>query len=180
MPSRLRFSGKYRQKHLGILTVAQGSLFPEFDVDETVRRVSKKESQVDILRQQNQQYREKVEQMELELAQLREEKSVLQKKAEAFDELIASRSLFPIGVIAKSVGRSAIWLNKYLQQKKVQYFRSDVWMLYSKYDHCGYTRVCWYNYSEDSQGRTLSRPHTYWTSKGFMFIRSLLEKDGLL
>ena len=154
----------------------QGELFPDLGSAKS----EKKQSQLELLRRQNDQYCEKIAQLQQEMEQLQKERSRLKSKADAFDALIESHSLFPISVIAKSLGRSAIWLNKYLQQKKVQYFRSDMWMLYAKYERCGYTGVCWYNYAEDSQGVPLSRPHTYWTSKGMMFIRSLLEKDGLL
>ncbi len=164
----------------------QGTLFPEFDVTQKVtstevkpqpteKRTSAKDLQTEIasLKQQ-------LNEKQAEIENLQKQCSKLKSKAEAFDDLIESNSLFPIGIVAKNFGYSAKGLNKYLQQKKVQYKTGDVWVLYAKYQACGYTRVCWYNYSEDSQGRPLNRPHTYWTGKGVSFIRDLLKADGLI
>ena len=165
----------------------QGTLFPELDVvlsepsnvakpqAKKKKRASVKEQKESLLKLQKEN-----EEKQLEIERLKKLCEQLEPKARAFDDLIESNSLFPIGVIAKNFGRSAIWLNKYLQQKKVQYNRGDVWLLYSKYQSCGYTRVCWYNYNEDSYGRPLTRPHTYWTGKGLAFIRDLLKADGLI
>ena len=162
----------------------QGTLFPELDVTQTSaevkpqakkKRKSAKEHQEEILNLKKQ-----LSEKQVEIDGLQKQCNELKSKAEAFDDLIQSNSLFPIGVIAKNFGRSAIWLNKYLQEKKVQYNRGDVWLLYAKYQSCGYTRVCWYNYSEDSYGRPLTKPHTYWTGKGLAFIRDLLKADGLI
>ena len=140
---------------------------------------TKKKTELQALREQNLALTAEVTEKQQKIELLEKENASLKHKAEAFDDLMASQSLFPIGVIAKNYGRTAIWLNQYLQQKKVQYNRGDLWMLYAKYDSCGYTRVCWYNYAEDSKGRALSRPHTYWTGKGMAFIRDLLIADGL-
>ena len=163
----------------------QGTLFPELDGVKATSSEVKPRARKN--RKSAKEQNEEILNLQKELCQKQNEIQLLQKKcaeltakAEAFDDLIESNSLFPIGVIAKNFGRSAIWLNKYLQEKKVQYNRGDVWLLYAKYQSCGYTRVCWYNYSEDSYGRPLNRPHTYWTGKGLAFIRELLKADGLL
>lgn len=162
----------------------QGTLFPELEVENSsslVKTKQKKKRQSDaVLREKILDLQKQIAEKQVEIKKLQNECDKLKSKAEAFDELIASNSLFPIGVIAKNFGRSAIWLNKYLQRKKVQYYRGDVWLLYAKYQSCGYTKVCWYNYNEDSLGRPLTRPHTYWTGKGIAFIRDLLKADGLI
>ena len=111
---------------------------------------------------------------------MQKENKKLKPKAEAFDDLTASHSLFTTSVIAKSFGRSAIWLNNYLHKKNVQYKKGDVWLLYAQYDKCDYTRICWYNYNTDSKGNPLSKATSYWTGKGLLFIRELLKQDGLL
>ena len=164
----------------------QGTLFPELDVVDTTastevkpqekkKRASAKELQKEILNLKKQ-----LSEKQVEIDDLQKQCAKLNPKAEAFDDLIESNSLFPIGVIAKNFGYSAKWLNQYLHKKKVQYNNGDVWLLYAKYQSCGYTRVCWYSYSEDSYGRPLNRPHTYWTGKGLAFIRELLKSDGLI
>ena len=158
----------------------QGDLFPELGTAEAqpkTKKSAKKQSEVNALMEELKKLKEA---NHAKIAELTKENEALRKKAEAFDDLMQSNSLFPIGVIAKNYGYSAIWMNQYLHRKQVQYEDGEVWKLYAKYQSCGYTRYCWYNYSEDSKGRPLSRAHMYWTSKGMAFIRELLIKDGLI
>jgi len=158
----------------------QGELFPELGTAEAqpkTKKSAKKQVDVNALMEEL----KKLKEANLaKIAELTKENEALRKKAEAFDDLMQSHSLFPTGVIAKNYGKSAIWMNQYLHRKQVQYEDGEVWKLYAKYQSCGYTRYCWYNYSEDSKGRPLSRAHMYWTAKGMAFIRELLIKDGLI
>ena len=171
--------------------VVQGTLFPEFErklqeslqQSKEAKKKSKQQSQQRLLQEKQ----DKIEELKAELVAKQKEIEQLQKanqkltvKAEAFDELIESRSLFTTSVIAKSFGYSAVWLNEFLNKKKVQYFNGETWLLYAKYDKCGYTRICWYNYSTDSKGNPLSKAHSYWTAKGMLFIKKLLQADGLI
>lgn len=149
----------------------QGVLFPEFEQD--VGQKSKKQSKKEGLKEIN-------EKLLAQIQDLKKENSILQKKAEAFDAIISSKSLFTTTVVAKSFGWSALRLNKYLSDKKVQFRQGEVWVLYSKYANKDYTRICLYDYSMDSRGKPLTRAHTYWTGKGFAFIRELLKADNLL
>lgn len=163
----------------------QGSLFPAEEVvaQPTPQKKSsspKKQQIIDELKKEILRLRDENSEKQNEIVRLQKECASLTSKAEAFDELINSNSLFPIGIIAKNFGRSAQWLNQYLHKKGVQFIRGEVWELYAKYANKGYTRICWYNYSVDSQGRPLQRPHTYWTAKGLVFIRELLKADGLI
>lgn len=153
----------------------QGLLFPELGTEETKPQVKK--SPVEELKEQIRKFKEESKANLQKIAELQKENEKLKKKAEAFDDLMQSKSLFPIGVIAKNYGMSAIGLNQYLQQKGVQFCRGEVWTLYAKYQGCGYTQYCWYNYSEDAKGKPLSRAHMYWTAKGMNFIRELLLAD---
>ena len=159
----------------------QGNLFPELGTAEAQPKVkrTKKQSEQELLKEENRKLQEENKANLQKLAEMQKEIEALKKKAEAFDDLMQSHSLFPTGVIAKNYGKSAIWLNQYLHQKEVQFEDpAGVWKLYAKYQDKGYTRYCWYNYSEDSKGRPLSRAHMYWTAKGMAFIRELLIKDG--
>lgn len=165
----------------------QGSLFPELDgvvgathPKKTKSSSRKKKSSVAELNGVILSLQKANDEQQIEIERLKKECAALKSKAEAFDDLVQSNSLFTVNIIAKSFGRSAIWLNKYLHEKKVQYQQGEVWVLYAKYASKGYTRICWYNYSEDSQGRPLQKAHTYWTGKGLVFIRELLKADGLL
>lgn len=162
--------------------VIQGTLFPELEPQEAhPAKPSKKSS-----KQIQEELKEKIRQQEdvikaknAEIEALKKEKAALQSKANAFDDLVSCKTLFSLGTIAKSFGRTAEWMNKYLEQKKVQYKRGDIWVLYAQYDKCGYTGTGWYTYGKDVKGRDLVRAHTYWTVKGMAFIRELLISDGL-
>lgn len=157
------------KKHQNVL---QGTLFPEYETKQ-VKKKSKRPSAFKRVQEEKAKLEEKVK-------QLKKENAKLKIKADAFDELISSSSLFTTTVIAKSFGWSAIKLNQYLKNKKVQFQQGEVWVLYAKYQNQGLTRICWYEYASTGQGKPLSRAHTYWTSKGLMFIRQLLKEDGLL
>jgi phage antirepressor YoqD-like protein len=146
--------------------VVQGTLFPELEVEQNQKPQEVKTPTI--------------KELQKRIDELEAENNRLKEKAQLFDEISKSNSLFTMTVIAKSVGKSAQWLNQYLQDKKVQYLKDDVWVLFAKYQSKGYTRICWYNYADDSKGRPLTRPHTYWTGKGLIFIRSLLKEDGLI
>lgn len=169
----------------------QGTLFPEFErkLQESLQqsKEAKKKSQQQSRQRLLQEKQDEIEKLKAELVAKQQEIDQLQQankklaiKAEAFDELIESRSLFTTSVIAKSFGRSAVWLNNFLHSKNVQYFNGETWLLYAQYERCGYTRICWYNYSKDSKGNPLSKAHSYWTAKGMLFIKKLLKEDGLI
>lgn len=156
-----------------------GDLFPELLPDDkarprqsTVKKTSKN-AEIRQLKSENAALTEKVHDLEKSM-------SLLQNKAVAYDDLIGSKSLFTIGIIAKSFGWSAIKLNSYLQKKQIQYFKSGIWMLYQKYANKGYTGEQFYTYYTDANGERRSRAHTYWTMKGYEFIREILKKDNLI
>lgn len=150
----------------------QGSLFPEY-AGTVGKEKTPRQSAVNVLKEEKAKLEEKIKNLEKENAKLK-------VKADAFDELISSCSLFTTTVVAKSFGWSAIRLNQYLKEKQVQYLQGEVWVLYAKYQNKGYTKICWYDYATNGLGKPLSKAHTYWTAKGVLFIRQLLKEDGLL
>jgi anti-repressor protein len=152
----------------------QGDLFPELlpKKSEVKKTVSKK-NQEKGLKLENQQLKD-------EIKSLRKELKSAKVKADAYDELMSSTSLFSTSVVAKSFGWSAVRLNAYLKEKKVQYFKSGIWMLYQKYAQCGYTGEQFYAYYTNKDGVDHVRAHTYWTMKGYEFIIKLLKEDNLI
>ena len=143
----------------------QLELFPEYVSEKPKKETSRKT---------------KLQLLEERVKVLEKENNTLKVKADAFDALISSNSLFTTTVVAKSFGWSAIKLNQYLKQKGIQYQQGEVWVLYAKYANKGYTQICWYDYAVTEKGKNLSRAHSYWTAKGIVFIRSLLKADGKL
>ncbi len=166
-------------------------MFPDYPIAEEMAAKQKNfppkkgttsslKNRIDELTSQVQQLQQEKKGLMVENERLTVENGKLKIKAEAFDELISSESYFPVNIVAKSFGWSAIKLNQYLQSKKVQYKHGDVWVLYQKYANKGYTREMWYVYGTNARGQERSRAHTYWTMKGIMFIRELLKADNLL
>ena len=104
----------------------------------------------------------------------------MQPKVSYYDVVLNCKDLVAISVIAKDYGWSATKLNKYLQQKGIQYKQGGkIWLLYQKYAEKGYTSTKTHSYP-GSDGSTHTKVHTYWTQRGRLFIYDLLKADGIL
>ena len=130
----------------------------------------------------------------MELKKEREEKSALQQivaiqnqqiiemkpKASYYDVVLNCKDLVAISVIAKYYGWTANHMNQYLHEKGIQFKQGKkIWLLYKEYAEMGLTSTKTHTYS-GSDGSAHSKPHTYWTQKGRLFIYDLLKKDGIL
>jgi len=120
------------------------------------------------------------------LADAEEQKVLLQTKIKEdepkvryYDVVLACKNVVPITVIAKDYGWSPHRMNKYLNERRVQYKLGDTWVLYQKYASRGYTGIQTYTY-EDKQGTCCASVSTRWTQKGRLFIYDLLKSDGIL
>ena len=111
----------------------------------------------------------------LELAQSKQIINELQPKASYYDLILQSKSLMSVSKIAKDFGKSAVWLNRKLEEKKVQYSQGGVWLLYQKYAEKGYTQSTTHAIDDEH-----SKLLTKWTQKGRLFIYELLKGDGIL
>ena len=122
---------------------------------------------------------EKRKALETTVAVQEQQISELQPKASYYDVVLNASGLISTSTIAKDYGKTAVWLNKFLHEKGVQFKQGDIWLLYQKYAQEGYT---------STKTHTLNRPdglqhtkvHTYWTQKGRLFIYELLKCDGIL
>ena len=111
----------------------------------------------------------------LELAQSKQIINELQPKASYYDLILQSKSLLSVSKIAKDYGKSAIWLNRKLEEKKVQYCQGGIWLLYQKYAEKGYTQST-SHVIDDEHSKLLTK----WTQKGRIFIYELLKQDDIL
>jgi Rha family phage regulatory protein len=110
------------------------------------------------------------------LADAEEEKAKMLPKVQYFDLQMHNPGLMTTTVIAKSYGKSAIWLNKQLQEARILYRQGKVWVLRQEYSDCGY--AAYENFSDlDNDG---VHPLLKWTQKGQKFIYDLLEERGCL
>lgn len=130
----------------------------------------------------------------MELKKEREEKLALQQtiavqnqqivemkpKASYYDVVLNCKDLVAISVISKDYGWTANHMNQYLHEKGIQFRQGKkIWLLYKEYAEMGLTSTKTHTYS-GSDGSAHSKPHTYWTQKGRLFIYDLLKRDGIL
>lgn len=111
----------------------------------------------------------------LEQNTLQEEQ--LQKQAPKVnyvDKVLTSKTTYPITLIAKELGMTAVKLNKLLHEKGVQYKYCGSWLLYAKYDHKGYTKTKTTMFM-GNHGEERTTVQTVWTELGRAFIHSLLK-----
>lgn len=123
--------------------------------------------------------REKAKALEATIAIQNQQIVEMKPKASYYDLVLNCKDLVAISIIAKDYGWSAKRMNKYLKEKGVQFKQGAIWLLYQKYAQMGYTSTKTHSYNGNN-GTTHTRPHTYWTQKGRLFIYSLLKADGVL
>ena len=120
-----------------------------------------------------------VNQLRLETKVKDQQIAELKPKADYTDKILQSKGTVTMSAISKDYGMSAIGFNKLLYELKVQYKQSDIWLLYEKYQACGYTHSKTFDYT-DKNGMPQTRMQTQWTQKGRLFLYELLKKNGLL
>lgn len=103
----------------------------------------------------------------------------LNPKATYYDLVLQCPDLISVTEIAKDYGKSAKWLNTILYENKVQYKQRGVWLLYQKYAEKGYTSTKKEPFI-DAKGIQHTKPHTYWTQKGRLFLYEFLKGLGYL
>lgn len=115
--------------------------------------------------------------------EIAEKSSVIEEmtpKATYYDLVINSPDLTATTIIAKDYGKSATWLNRFLNEKGVQYRSGRTWVLYQKYADSGYAQTKTYVYSGKANADKHVSINTFWTQKGRMFIYGLLKDTGIL
>lgn len=105
--------------------------------------------------------------------------SELQPKADYVDMILKCKSLVLTTQIAKDYGMSARAFNKLLHELGIQYKVGDQWVLYAKYQACGYVHSATYEYTR-RDGTVGVKMRTEWTQKGRLFLYETLKKEGYL
>lgn len=124
--------------------------------------------------------REKTKALTQTVAVQSQQISEMKPKASYYDVVLNCKDLVAISVIAKDYGWTANRMNQFLHEKGIQFKQGGkIWLLYKEYAEMGLTSTKTHTYS-GSDGSTHSRPHTYWTQKGRLFIYDLLKADGIL
>lgn len=123
--------------------------------------------------------RERAKALEQDIAVKNQQITEMKPKASYYDVVLNCKDLVAISVIAKDYGWSAKKMNKYLHKKGVQFKQGAIWLLYQDYAELGYTSTKTHSYN-GNDGTVHTKPHTYWTQKGRLFIYSLLKSDGIV
>ena len=116
--------------------------------------------------------------LENEIVHLNETINEMKPKADYVDRILSCKKLMTVTLIAKDYGYSGKMFNKILHDNGVQYKVGKQWVLYSKYQGCGYTHRKQYPEITDSKGEFVSNME--WTQKGRLFLYDFLKKRNIL
>lgn len=105
--------------------------------------------------------------------------SELKPLADYTDVILKNKGLVTITQIAKDYGMSGQELNQMLHKLKIQYKLGEQWLLYVKYQKCGYTHSETVDIRH-KDGRPDVKMNTKWTQKGRLFLYELLKKQGVV
>ena len=97
-------------------------------------------------------------------------------KVEYFNEAMDYGTTYSITKIAKGLGKGGRKLNKCLHQLGIQYRQGGTWLLYSKYENLGFTKLV-PGQLENRNGDTYPIVNSRWTEKGRAFIHQL-KREG--
>ena len=99
-------------------------------------------------------------------------------KVNYYEKVLNTEGTMTTSQVAKGFNMTAQKLNNYLHDKKVQFKKSGMWMLYKEYDGQGYTDV---KTSVIKKGLdNITTHYLVWTEKGRRFIYDLLLGDKLI
>jgi len=126
-------------------------------------------------------FKKTIKSVKEDIAELKEENEILETcveailpKAEYCDIILQCENSIPVSIIAKGYGMTAIKFNRLLHKVGIQYKLSGTWLLYKKYDGCGFTETN--TYRTDSGTAVV---HTRWTQSGRRLIYDVLMSCGI-
>ena len=96
-------------------------------------------------------------------------------KVKYHDTVLMSNSLIAIDTIAHDLGLTAVRLNRWLSDCKIQYKENGCFVLYGRYRDLGLAQHKVFSFIR-SDGSMGTNQHLYWTEKGRKFIHTLYNK----
>ena len=99
-------------------------------------------------------------------------------KVTYYDKVLANPSLVTITVIAKDYGMSGREMNTKLHEFGIQYKQGKTWLLYSKYQHNGWTQSNT-TMVKRKDGTEKAVLNTKWTQKGRLGLYEILKQHDI-
>lgn len=106
---------------------------------------------------------------------LKNENKQLNAKAEYLNNVIRCDQCLPVTTIAKELGLTAVELNKYLCDKKIQYKQSGRYNLYAEYARMNLAKYRTPEDVDEHGNVRLHQPYLVWTQEGRAFIHNLIR-----
>uniref|UniRef100_UPI00403F0C48 antA/AntB antirepressor family protein n=1 Tax=Lentilactobacillus hilgardii TaxID=1588 RepID=UPI00403F0C48 len=114
------------------------------------------------------------------LADSMEENQKLKPAAAYTEKMLANPGLETTSVIAKNYGMSTAKFNQLLHDLGIQYRQGKTWLLYAKYQDCGYTHVEPFAYFDQKVGTKKVANTMKWTQLGQKFLYDFLASQHIL
>lgn len=114
------------------------------------------------------------------LADSMEENQKLKPAADYTQKMLANPGLETTSVIAKNYGMSTAKFNQLLHKMGIQYRQGKTWLLYAKYQNCGYTHVEPFAYFDQKVGTKKVANTMKWTQLGQKFLYDFLASRHIL
>jgi len=99
-------------------------------------------------------------------------------KVTYYDKVLANPSLVTITIIAKDYGMSGQTLNKKLHELGIQFRQGKTWLLYSKYQHNGWTHSNT-TMVKRKDGTEKAVLNTKWTQQGRLGLYEILKQHDI-
>ncbi|WP_057887044.1 phage antirepressor [Companilactobacillus mindensis] len=99
-------------------------------------------------------------------------------KVTYYDKVLANPSLVTITIIAKDYGMSGREMNAKLHELGIQYKQGTTWLLYSKYQHNGWTHSDT-TMVKRKDGTEKAVLNTKWTQKGRLGLYEVLKQHNI-
>jgi len=99
-------------------------------------------------------------------------------KVTYYDKVLANPSLVTITIIAKDYGMSGREMNAKLHELGIQYKQGKTWLLYSKYQHNGWTQSNT-TMVKRKDGTEKAVLNTKWTQKGRLGLYEILKQNDI-
>ena len=99
-------------------------------------------------------------------------------KVTYYDKVLANPSLVTITIIAKDYGMSGREMNAKLHELGIQYKQGKTWLLYSKYQHNGWTHSDT-TMVKRKDGTEKAVLNTKWTQKGRLGLYEILKQHDI-